>query len=410
MKILLLFGLFPQENYSEIIDNSKGVIQYAADALQKSFIEGLGSLRTGVEILNLPYLGSYPTRYKRLYSPVGEFRYITQNGNIALGKNVRFCNFAGLKMYSRYLETKRSLRQWCKNNENEDKVVLIYAIHTPFLKACTELKEQGYASLKIILIVPDLPVFMCSKESLILSALRKKNEMILETLYPKVDAFVLLSKYMIELLPIENKKWIVIEGIFNNIQDDSCIDDWVDDSRINYIFYSGTLARRYGILNLVQAFTGLTNPDIRLVICGAGDAENDIIQYAHNDDRIIYKGQLPRFEVLKLQKKANLLVNPRSPEGEYTKFSFPSKTMEYLASGVPTLLYKLPGIPDEYYQYCFSLEELSVQALAGKIMDILDMDSKELKNIGVKARNFILENKNPIAQSKKIINLINSLK
>lgn len=36
MKIAFLFGFFPKEIYSEIIVNSKGVIQYAADALQKS--------------------------------------------------------------------------------------------------------------------------------------------------------------------------------------------------------------------------------------------------------------------------------------------------------------------------------------------------------------------------------------
>ena len=45
--------------------------------------------------------------------------------------------------------------------------------------------------------------------------------------------------------------------------------------------------------------------------------------------------------------------------------------MEYLASGIPTLIYKLPGIPDEYYQYCFSLEDLGVEALANKMMDII---------------------------------------
>ena len=60
MKIALLFGIFPEEFYTEILSNSKGGIQYAADALQKSFMEGIGSLAEDVEIVNIPYIGSYP--------------------------------------------------------------------------------------------------------------------------------------------------------------------------------------------------------------------------------------------------------------------------------------------------------------------------------------------------------------
>lgn len=43
MKVSLLLGCFPSDKYDEIVSNSKGVIQYAADALQKSFLEGLST-------------------------------------------------------------------------------------------------------------------------------------------------------------------------------------------------------------------------------------------------------------------------------------------------------------------------------------------------------------------------------
>ena len=41
-------------------------------------------------------------------------------------------------------------------------------------------------------------------------------------------------------------------------------------------------------------------------------------------------------------------MNPRSADAEYTKYSFPSKTIEYLATGVPVVMNRLPGIPEEY--------------------------------------------------------------
>ena len=63
--------------------------------------------------------------------------------------------------------------------------------------------------------------------------------------------------------------------------------------------------------------------------------------------RIEFLGMLPRTDVLELQSKATILVNPRQPVGDFTKYSFPSKTIEYMASGTPLLMYKLPGIPEE---------------------------------------------------------------
>lgn len=83
--------------------------------------------------------------------------------------------------------------------------------------------------------------------------------------------------------------------------------------------------------------------------------------------------------------------------------------MEYLASGVPVLLYKLPGIPEEYYQYCFFLEKIGLESLTNKMIEILSLDSKDLKDKGNKARAFILKEKNPSSQVCKVINLIDSL-
>lgn len=69
MKIALLFGLFPKDNYDVIIKNSKGVIQFAADALQKALVEGLSYFSSNINIINLPYIGSYSKRYLNFCIP-----------------------------------------------------------------------------------------------------------------------------------------------------------------------------------------------------------------------------------------------------------------------------------------------------------------------------------------------------
>ena len=405
MKIVLLFGMFASEHYNTIVENSNGVIQYAADALQKSFVEGIGTLNKDTEVINLPFIGSYPKRYKSITFPSGLFSYITQNHNLIAWHDVGFCNISVIKSESRKKHAYRALKQWANKYPNEEKSIIIYSVHKPFLEACVKLKYQ-YKNIKVILIVPDLPEYMSSRKSVFKDFLIKVYNKDLKYLYNSVDGFILLSKYMVDFLHIKMKPWIVIEGIFNNVSD-SNNDERSSDSSVKTVFYSGTLAERYGILNLVKAFSALEDRNINLIICGAGDTEDIIKRYANNDSRIIYKGQLPRQKVLSLQRSSTLLVNPRTPEGEFTKYSFPSKTMEYLASGVPTLIYKLPGIPDEYYDYCFTIDKLGVTELKLKLYEILQMDRGILNKMGERAREFIISNKNPIAQCNKIITLIN---
>ncbi len=404
MKIALLFCLFPEEQKKEIIANSKRGIQFAADTLQQAIVKGFLDMNVtdGMYLINLPMLGAYPKYYREFKSSSNRLN-ISDDQNSLHGINKGFCHLVGYQLISRYLNAKSELLKWMEKGLG-NKIVLIYGIHTPFLKAAVAVKKL-YPNLKICQIVPDLPEYMASSGFGIYNFLRNINYKLQARLYPYVDYYVLLSKYMTECLPVGNKPWTVVEGIYNSSSDDVSISK--RDSKEKWVLYSGSLSRRYGILNLVKAFLKIKNKDYRLIICGKGDAEKEICVLAKKDSRIIYKGQLERSEVLKLQRQSNLLINPRTPEGAFTKYSFPSKTMEYLASGIPTLLYKLPGIPEEYYKYCFSLGRLGIEELSLKIEEILTKDEKFLFDFGQEARNFILKEKNPAKQCKKIIDLIN---
>ena len=209
-------------------------------------------------------------------------------------------------------------------------------------------------------------------------------------------------------LPVKGKAVSVIEGMYYSEFDNHFLDGGIcmEQSDEKILLYTGTLHARYCIMTLLRAFMMLKNPSYRLVICGDGDSRNTVLECVKMDNRVSYKGQLPREEILVLQQKATLLVNPRTSEGEFTKYSFPSKTIEYLASGTPVLLYKLAGIPDEYYEYCFTVEDNSDEALSKKIDEILNMDRAVLRSLGMRARKFILTEKSPKNQCKKLVDFI----
>ncbi len=145
---------------------------------------------------------------------------------------------------------------------------------------------------------------------------------------------------------------------------------------------------------------------MNLVICGKGETENKIKEYTEIDKRIHFLGQVKNEEVLEIQRNALVLVNPRQNIGEYTKYSFPSKNMEYLLSGNPVIAYKLDGIPDEYDEYFFYPEDNSIEALRNKIIEVSKISPEERQKIGEKSRNFVLENKNPYVSAQKIMNMI----
>lgn len=397
-KLVFISGLFPSEIRSEIFENSKGVIQNAADVLQWAFVHGLDSHNIDFTIVNLPYIGSYPFRYKKPYMHQFSFSHHCLSSDI----NVGFLNISLIKLLSRYINLRKYLKHLFRKIDKET-VIVIYAIHTPFLKAAIYAKKKYGA--KICLIVPDLPEFMGAKSNPLYDLLKKIQDKLLLNYMMKVDAFVLLTTFMSEYLKVENRPWVCVEGIYDSKEQ---VNISTEKNTKKIIFYSGTLSVRYGIINLLNAFQEITDENYNLWICGEGDARMQILNRAEKDNRIKFWGQIDRTRVLIMQKEATVLVNPRT-SGDFTKYSFPSKIIEYLASGTPVIMHKLDGIPDEYYEYCFIASEENSQGLRNAILNVCEMNAKDLNYFGTKAQNFILNKKNPRIQVGKILEMINSL-
>ena len=177
----------------------------------------------------------------------------------------------------------------------------------------------------------------------------------------------------------------------------------VDGKKV--ILYTGTLRKIFGVMNLVNAFQMIPDKDVELWICGSGDSKGAIEQAAAKDCRIKFWGLVDSKTALEMQHKATILVNPRTSEGEYTKYSFPSKTMEYLL-GRSVIINHLPGIPEEYYDYAYTPKNESVEAFADCIMDVLHMNQKAREDRADAGRRFIIEKKNSKMQMERVLNLI----
>ena len=98
-----------------------------------------------------------------------------------------------------------------------------------------------------------------------------------------------------------------------------------------------------------------------------------------------------------------LLVNPRPTDGSFTRYSFPSKNLEYMASGTPLLTTKLPGMPAEYAAYVYFFKDESVEGMSATLKELLSKPAEELHQKGMTAKKYILDNKTEIEQARKIL-------
>jgi glycosyltransferase involved in cell wall biosynthesis len=400
MKAIFIGSLFPAALKQDIIVSSIGPIANANSTLQHALVAGLSKYYREFSIINLPQVGAYPTRYRKLFVPASE---VAIDGQIS-GRSFAFLNLVGAKNLARYWRVRRELSRLLKATDGEA-TVFVYDLHAPFLKAVADVKA-AYKNVKVCVLVPDLPGFTGENSSVLLGLRSMLMQNALKKSYVSVDAFVLLSKHMAERLPVKGKPWIVVEGIYN---EEGAHPAAAQSSPYKTVFYSGALSRRNGVERLLAAFQMIRRSDYRLVLCGDGESRTAIEAAASQDARVIYKGQIPRDEVLKEQRAATLLVNPRTPEGEFTRFSFPSKTMEYLASGVPVLLYPLEGIPEEYYEFCYTLNDFSVEKLSEAMVQICEQPLAALEKKARAAKVFVLNEKNPSVQCKKISDMMRSI-
>lgn len=196
-----------------------------------------------------------------------------------------------------------------------------------------------------------------------------------------------------------NKLFYIIEG-FTDIHQKEPKDTNI--GKKNAIMYAGSLYEKFGIKYLLSAFHEIDG-DYELWLFGKGDLKKEIELYAQKDTRIKYWGVRPNEEILEYEKKAKLLVNPRFTVNEFTKYSFPSKLMEYMASGTPLLTTKLLGIPDDYHDKMFFIDDETIAGLKNSLLRCLAKPQKELDSFGRNTQAFVMNEKNNYKQIGKLL-------
>ncbi len=402
LDILFLGRLFPREKEQEIKGKMKTGLQDAANALQWNIIDGFEENDFGaMRIVNYLPVDAYPNGYTDKFIEGFSFSHTDKynEGDV----NVRCCNIFGIKRFINIFYFKKHIKKWAKEKSDKQKILFSYTANSMFL-SLAKLAKKINPEVKVVCLIADIPEY--STVSVLTGAKKLYHDYEVKktaSLYGVVDKFVLLTEHMAERLEL-NAPFMVMEGIATTT--DVEVGENTDYGK--YILYTGLLNEKFGLCNLAEAFSMIEDESVKLILCGSGDAEEYIAKKQKEDNRIITLGRVDRAEALQLQKGATILVNPRQNNEDFTKFSFPSKNLEYLSSGVPTVAYKLDGIPDDYDDYIIYPADDTPEALRDELVRLLGLTEGERKAMGEKARRFVCENKNKTAQAKRIVEFLNN--
>lgn len=375
-------------------------------AIQKSLIEGIkADSNSQMWLINTLLVPLYGKGYQ---SPVVKELPLLFNGTE--GINHAYWNLPIIHSSSLFYGAKKHIRKWAQEKSEKKKVLIAYSLTSYTLKAVQYAKRINPSVLGVI-IVPDLPQYTYQKQDNFIANLKNsigKRKVVsdIHRCCADVDGWVLFSEHMVEKIP-RCKNSMVMESISSDLFC-SIEGKRLFGEEIFEILYAGGCNKEYGMPLLVDAFQRLPMKNARLIIYGRGNYQKEIEKAAQTDKRIFFGGEISRSELLALQKSADLLVNPRVNAGVFTRYSFPSKNMEYLSSGVPMVAYKLEGIPDDYDVHINYFQEPTAESLASCWIEVYN-NYPQAKAKAICAQKYVLEEKNKSSWGKKIVRFMDGL-
>lgn len=285
---------------------------------------------------------------------------------------------------------------------------MFYDLYNPFLNIIKWAQHYS-GRLKTALIIPDLVGkyrndMNCGKfKSLYLD--KRSNKIIKKA--SNSDCFILLTEQMKEIIDTKNKPVVIIDGIVN--EKINLIDTELNKEK-KIIMYAGSLSKQYNIDLLISTFMKSEElSNLELWFCGKGNAENQIIEASNKDKRIKYLGLLSKKELSQVEKEISFYINPRSNDAEYTKYSFPSKNLEYLLAGKPVIAFKLDGISNDYDDVFIYIKNNDEKSIRDILFEVAEMPIDKIKSLGINGYKFVIGHNCSKVQANKLCQMLKEL-
>ncbi len=291
--------------------------------------------------------------------------------------------------------TRKLIKDWMYRTAGRDRIVLTYATNPVLLGAMFSFHHRP-SVVTICSEVPNLRIM--TNGSKLINMVKRA---VFNVFNNNMNGYVFMSQHMNIICNKKGKPWIVVEGM-TEIKDARDRQDLYIQSQAYSVFYAGGLFEEYGIDVLLECAALPENADVQFILCGDGNARPLVEQYSQRHQNIQYLGLKKNDEVMEIEKSVTLLINPRKPDNLISRYSFPSKTFEYFASGTPCIITRLDGIPEEYYEHCYTCDVTDAVTLSKSIRNVLNISAQDRKKKAEDALRFLREEKSSKAQVNRV--------
>jgi len=399
MKVTLLGFTIPDELLRQINETDR-LMQTQTHRFAWSLV---GALRAGgaeVDLLSSAPVSDYPGNPK-LFWGRGRFE---ENG--VRGLLMPFINAIGIKHLSRYaacwLVGRRQLRK------TRPDWLLVHGVHSPFLWFAVQVARRSGARTAIVLTDP--PGVIRAEDGVLRRSLKAVDISVVKRALRRSDAVIVLAQPLAtDFAP--SRPALVVEGLVSPLVAanpggaDAARSPGAAGARV---VYAGGLHGEYGVRNLVDAVRSMS-PRVELSLFGRGPLEPWLEQQAEEDARIARPRLVDPGELPGIYAAADVLVQPRQADQDFVKYSFPSKLIEYLASGTPVVSTRLPSIPADYEPYVIWAEGDRPADIAAAIERALSVEPTARREAGAQAARFIQETRGVGEQGRRIVDFLSSI-
>ncbi len=141
------------------------------------------------------------------------------------------------------------------------------------------------------------------------------------------------------------------------------------------VVYAGTLIYYNGIREMLDAFA-ILHSKYELHIYGYGPLAEDVKKMAAKYENIVFHGRFAPENTMDILRGYDLLLNPRIIDPSIENFTFPSKLIDYLLTGKSVLTSKFKTLPEAYYDFVYTIDELSAEGIAKAVEDVFADNSE----------------------------------
>jgi glycosyltransferase involved in cell wall biosynthesis len=373
----------------------------AGNTFQTKLIQGIA--RSGlpdVEVFSARPVPSYP-RAPKIWFAGGRDRLDDR----IIVRLLPFLNVTPIKQAMLGLDVVFSLLGWAWRKREQERIVLSFNLTVP--PAALTLFAARLVRAKAVVSVNDVNV---PGETVPTTSLFRLDFALQRWLMPRFDGhLVVADRIARDFFP--GRRYVRIEGGVDTEFLESTQRGGASSAtdRPLVLAFAGTLNEVNGVPLILGAMQRLRDTNLQLRIAGGGPLQEMVLEAARQDPRISFVGMLDTAAVADLYKHADVLLNVRLTTAVDTRYFFPSKLIEYLGSGVPTITTRVAHADTEFAGLVYVLGEESPQALADLLNEVASLQPEERWKLGRLARTYVTTYKTWDVQSAKAAEYLGSL-